>query len=156
VDELRFPFGSIRWIRGLFFFDVGTAWTQDGYFFDEELGQTDFIRFGLGQPGVFRDFKFWDSEENTLRDGRASYGLGFSFRMGILELTWTFAKTLPYMQTDRQSCQADLFNACIFDPNTGNCTFIDEDILAEELGDCTFERVSGSNWRSDFYIGTAF
>jgi hypothetical protein len=165
VDELRFPFGSIRWIRGLFFFDVGTAWTQDGNFFDSEYGQmrtrlpdpadpNKEILVGIAVPGVFRDFKFWDSEENTLRDGRASYGLGFSFRMGILDLTWTFAKTLPYMQTDRQSCQREIIT--VFDDLGANPPQATTDDLISAMGTCEFERVSGSNWRSDFYIGTAF
>jgi outer membrane protein assembly factor BamA len=148
VDELRFPFGSIRQIRGLVFFDIGAAWTQDGYFFDTEIGETDLFLIN-GVPGVFRDFKFWDSEEDTLRDGRASYGLGFSFYLGIFELNWTFAKNFPYMQTDRQSCQAAI-NALIGDLNATT------DDLNNALSTCTFERVPGSNWKSDFYIGYAF
>ncbi len=156
VDELRLPFGSIRWIRGLFFFDLGAVWTQDGYFFDREIGDMPLFR-DLGIPGVFREFKFWDSEKDRLQDARASYGLGFNFRMGIFDLNWTFAKTLPYSQIDRQSCQQAVFTACtVFDLSTGQCVQADSSIAAEELNTCRYERVGGSNWRSDFYIAYEF
>ncbi len=155
VDELRLPFGSIRWIRGLIFFDVGAAWTQDGFFFDRELGDVALVDVILNEPGIFRDFKFWDSEKNRLRDGRASWGLGFNFRMGILDLNWTFAKTVAHSQTDRQSCQRAINNSCILDPN-GFCIDVDFDELHDALETCDFERVPPSAWRSDFYIGYEF
>lgn len=160
VDELRFPFGSIRQIRGLFFLDLGTAWTKDGYFFDTKYGDIAIMQ-AAGIPGLFRDFEWWDSEENTLRDLRGSYGLGFNFRLGILELNWTFAKTLPYMQLDRSSCEQAANNSFVADPNPPDpnnppLPRFDFQLLNDALETCTFERVPSSNWRSDFYIGYAF
>ena len=147
VDNLQFPFGSIRWVRGLIFFDLGAAWTQDGYFFDREFGKNFFL-FSFGQPGVFRDFKFYDSDENALRDARASYGIGFNFRMGLLELNWTFAKRLSYMQTDLSTCNNAIDNALF--------PAIDLPSLAVAVNSCEFEKISPGGWRSDFYIGYAF
>ncbi|HXI02200.1 MAG TPA: hypothetical protein VNI57_03400 [Candidatus Saccharimonadales bacterium] len=156
VDQLRFPFGSIRYIRGFLFFDLGAAWTQDGYFFDREIADASFFR-QFGEAGVFRDFKFWDSKEHTLRDGRGSYGIGFNFWMGILQLNWSFAKTLPYMQTDRASCQKALYDACGGrDPVFGCSSAVDTAELARILNTCTYEKVPESNWRSDFYIAYEF
>ncbi|HKY31153.1 MAG TPA: hypothetical protein VJV23_01365 [Candidatus Polarisedimenticolia bacterium] len=132
VDELRLPFGSIRSIRGLAFFDVGTAWTQGGFFWDKETG-------------LFRDFKFYDSDENRLRDGRASYGLGFSFRLGYLDLNWTFAKRLPFTETR-------FAGSCLAAANTA--TTFEE--LAAALASCPLVEVSDDAWRSDFYIGYSF
>jgi outer membrane protein assembly factor BamA len=150
VDDLRFPFGSIRWIRGLLFLDVGAAWTQNGYFFDRELGSVAlFELFGLG--GVFRDFKFYDSDDNILRDGRASYGIGFNFRMGIFELNWTFARRFPYQQTDKSTCEPAI-NAT-FDPLTGSVDLV---ALSAAMSTCGFERVRDDRWRGDFYIGYSF
>ena len=125
VDELRLPFGSIRQIRGLAFLDAGAAWTQDDFFYDQTMG-------------IFRKFKLYDQDENRLQDGRASYGLGFSFRFGPLELTWTFAKPFPYTETRRDM----------------DC---DGSTLINDLStDCTFREVSPQGFRSDFYIGIPF
>jgi len=79
VDQLRFPFGAIRMLRGFLFLDVGAAWFQGGQFFDPRFN-------------ALRDFKFYDSENSMLGDGRASYGVGFAWFLGPFELTWTWAK----------------------------------------------------------------
>ncbi len=150
VDDLKFPFGSIRWIRGLIFFDLGAAWTQDGHFFDRELGnigvsQSVFNELSaIGAAGILRNFKFYNSDSNTLRDARASVGAGFNFRFGILELNWTFAKRVPFEQIDLKTCQ----------PAIGTATTLEE--LASALSTCGFEHVRDRGWRSDFYIGYAF
>lgn len=164
VDDLRFPFGSITAVRGLFFLDVGASWTQDGYFFDRELGNAGRtfrdpidpnIVYSIPtlSPGVFRDFKFYDSDKRKLRDGRASYGLGFNFRLGLLELNWTFAKRFPYQQIDRTTCERDIDQA-IFDLVTGSTSNFGD--LAAAVNTCEFETVGSGTWHSDFYIGYAF
>lgn len=135
VDELAFPFGSIRNVRGLLFFDVGAAWTQDGLFWDNETT-------------VFREFKFYDSDENRLQDGRASYGLGFSFWMGFLELNWTFSRRLPYAET-QSSAACDM--ASTRDP--GESIF---DVVDDIDQDCVLGETSDNHWRSDFWIGIPF
>jgi WD40 repeat protein len=150
VDEVRFPFGSIRQVRGLIFLDLGTAWTRGGQFFDDEFGQF----FSVG--GLFRDFKWWDSDAHALHDLRGSYGLGFSFRMGFLELNWTFAKTLEHMELDASSCRQEIIASCkTLNPNDPGC-FFDFDELDSALNNCKYEKVPTSNWKSDFYIGYAF
>ncbi|MFQ5700381.1 MAG: hypothetical protein ACE5HU_00875 [Acidobacteriota bacterium] len=127
LDELRFPFGSIRQLRGVLFFDLGTAWTQDGLFWDNRLF-------------AFRDFKFWDSDNNRLQDGRASYGLGFSFRLGFLNLNWNFAHTLPHSETiNSAACNAAIVSS-----------------FASIAQDCQLVRVEDPGFRSDFWVGFPF
>jgi Tol biopolymer transport system component len=95
ADELRFPILAIRQIRGFFFFDVGAAWLREDEWFDPELNN---IRISpqTGQP---IKFKFWDSDEDRLQDGRASYGAGFSFFfLGGLQFNWAWSKRLEYTQ----------------------------------------------------------
>jgi WD40 repeat protein len=150
VDDLHFPFGSIRWIRGVVFFDAGAAWTQDGFFFDRQLD-----RLGVSQAvadqltrdhfsGFFRDFKFYDSSKHILRDARASYGIGLNFRLGFLDLNWAFAKRLPFEQLAFTSCAQAVGLA----QNYGE--------LAAAINTCTFKTVPMSNWKSEFYIGYEF
>jgi outer membrane protein assembly factor BamA len=98
VDELRFPFGAIRMLRGFLFFDVGAAWFQGDRWYDPNWGG---LFLPLQDPGnsnalvaIPREFKFYDSENHMLADGRASYGIGFSWFLGPFELTWTWAKRL--------------------------------------------------------------
>ncbi len=80
IDEMRFPFGSLRQIRGVLFADIGAAWFEDGYVYDQETF-------------TFRKWDFYDSETNRLVDGYASYGVGFNFFFfGPLQLHWSFAK----------------------------------------------------------------
>ena len=130
VDELRFPFGSIRQVRGLLFFDAGTAWTQDGLFWDKELG-------------VFRDYKLYDSDESRLQDGRASYGIGFSFWLGPFNLNWNFARRLPFGETH-------VTNEC----NPGAATSFQGFTNFASL--CPIEETNDSSIAADFYIGYAF
>ncbi len=132
VDELAFPFGAIRQIRGLIFMDVGASWTQDGLFWDNETG-------------LFREYKFWDSDADRLQDGRASYGLGFSIQMGFVELIWNFSRRFPYAETqDTAACD----NAFIApDLNT---------FLEQVDTNCFLTETNDSNWRSDFWIGIPF
>jgi Tol biopolymer transport system component len=76
--ELRFPLFDflgnrafqIRGIRGRIFLDVGGAY--------------------YSYSG--RDFKFFDSANNRLQDGRAAYGYGVTFDFLGLQLNWDFAK----------------------------------------------------------------
>ncbi|HEV8336228.1 MAG TPA: hypothetical protein VGR67_07430 [Candidatus Polarisedimenticolia bacterium] len=105
VDELRFPFGSIRMLRGFLFFDVGAAWFQGDRWYDPHTGGSDATYQGLdlirddpASPGTLiavpREFEFYDSKNHMLADGRGSYGIGFSWFLGPFELTWTWAKRL--------------------------------------------------------------
>jgi hypothetical protein len=105
-DYLVFPFGAIRDVRAFLFFDVGAAWFGNGEFFHPRLGyevrasvngDLDPNLFVVDGSGNFirQRFKFWDSENNKLGDGRAAYGFGWGFYLGPFQLTWTFAKHLP-------------------------------------------------------------
>jgi len=106
ADALVFPIGIIRDIRGFLFLDVGTAWFGGGDFFHPRLGfeLTGSVN-GQLDPGTLvsdsggnilrRRFKFWDSQNSKLGDGRASYGFGWGFYLGPFELTWSFARQLP-------------------------------------------------------------
>jgi WD40 repeat protein len=87
VDELRFPIGPLRNIRGFLFLDSGTASLPDGSFFDPDLF---FVR-----PGI--PFDWWDSKNNRMQDLRASYGAGFQFFfLGGLQFNWSWAKRMDY------------------------------------------------------------
>lgn len=108
VDELRFPILALRDVRGLFFFDVGAAWFGDralgGGLGGEPWYDPDFrlIRADYSQdpnnPELI-PFDFWDSANNRLGDGRASYGAGFQFFfIGGLQFNWVWAKRMPYTQ----------------------------------------------------------
>ena len=145
VDELRFPFGSIRRIRGVIFLDIGAAWfgggdfcnlaldpdpgnpltfPECGPFLDAGVVQTSNKRYYDRRFAVFREFDFWNSKENKLGDGRASYGVGFNFHFGPFDLNWIFSHKLPFIQTN---------------PFTG---------ATEEIKD--------SGYSSAFYIGRKF
>ncbi len=39
-----------------------------------------------------QDFRFWDSKERQLVDGKAAYGFGFQVNFIGLQLHWDFAK----------------------------------------------------------------
>jgi hypothetical protein len=87
VDELRFPIGPIRNIRGFLFLDSGTTWLDDGSFYDPD----QFIV----RPIV--PFDWWDSKNNRMQDLRASYGAGFQFFfLGGLQFNWSWAKRMDY------------------------------------------------------------
>ena len=47
-------------------------------------------------------------KEGRLRDGRASYGIGFNFYFGPFELNWVFSKALPYLQVDPFTDETDV------------------------------------------------
>ncbi len=87
VDELRFPFGPIRNIRGFLFLDAGTAWLPNDQFYDPDAFRV--------RPDV--PFSWWDGKNDRLQDLRATYGMGFQFFfIGGLQLNWAWAKRLPY------------------------------------------------------------
>jgi hypothetical protein len=108
VDELRFPVLALRQIRGFFFLDVGAAWFDNRAFqgssfdgepwYDPTFGV---IRSDFADPQnpQIIPFKFWDSDENRLQDGRGSYGWGFQFFfIGGLQFNWVWAYPLDYTQ----------------------------------------------------------
>jgi hypothetical protein len=100
VDELRFPVLQLVEIRGLFFLDVGSAWYQNDLFYDPEFATPlSGVEGGIRQDlaGNPEPWKFWDSENDRLQDGRASYGAGFQFRfIGGLQFNWTWARRFDY------------------------------------------------------------
>ncbi len=96
VDELRFPFGPIRNIRGVVFLDAGTAWLTGDQFYDPDL---QFVRAQPNLNGTFTNipFKWWDGSRDQLQDLRATYGVGFQmYLIGGLQFNWCWAKRLPY------------------------------------------------------------
>lgn len=104
VDRLDLPWGQFVDIRGLIFFDIGGAYYRGGAWLDplaleyripgEEYSPSGGNCGSALPPADCRDgaYDFWDSEENVLRDGAASYGLGFNLNFGIFELNWVFAR----------------------------------------------------------------
>ena len=96
VDELRFPFGPIRNIRGFLFFDAGTAWLPDNEFYDPDLQLFRLQPNATGPPTII-PFHWWDHTNNRMQDLRASWGAGFQFFfVGGLQLNWSWSKRLPY------------------------------------------------------------
>jgi len=96
VDEVRFPIGPLRNVRGFFFLDMGTAWLPDDQFYDPDLNA---VRAQPQPNGTFRTipFDFYDSANNRLQDLRGSYGAGFQFFfLGGLQFNWSWAKRLSY------------------------------------------------------------
>jgi hypothetical protein len=73
-DFLVGPALQIRGIRGRIFMDVGAA-----YFTYSPV-----------------DFKFWDSVNDQLQDGRAAYGWGFTVDLFGLPMNWDFAKQYKF------------------------------------------------------------
>lgn len=125
VENLRFPILDLGQIRGFLFLDVGAAWFQNDLWYDPELGiiRQEFI--GGEVPGTFTaravPFKFWDSEENRLQDGRASYGWGFQFLfLGGLQFNWVWANPLEYTQFEYgdPSCNPVLGTDCLLVPTS--------------------------------------
>jgi hypothetical protein len=87
VDELRFPIGPLRNIRGFLFVDTGTAWLPDGSFYDPDA-------FAV-RPGI--PFNWWDNKNDRLQDLRGSYGAGFQFFfLGGLQFNWAWSKRMSY------------------------------------------------------------
>jgi len=75
IDVLALPFGAFRDIRGQIFMDVGGAALKD------------------------QKFVFWDSHDRILKDGKASYGMGFQLSLLGLDLHWDFAKLWDFKKT---------------------------------------------------------
>jgi outer membrane protein assembly factor BamA len=89
VDLLQFPFLGIRSIRGFLFADVGSAWFQDGSFYDPELF--------YGSIRYSPKFKFWDSDNDRFQDARGSYGAGMQFIfLGGLQFNWAWSHRMDY------------------------------------------------------------
>ena len=44
------------------------------------------------------EFSFWDSENDRLQDGRASYGFGFQAFILGLQMNWSWARQMDYTQ----------------------------------------------------------
>ncbi len=113
VDQLRFPFGALRSIRGFVFLDVGAAWLKEGLWYDPELGAIRTNPVFGGNPIKFRA---WDPEHHRLQDARGSYGFGFQFLfIGGLQFNWAWAQRLPYTRY-----------VPIFDPATLNYNLVPE------------------------------
>jgi hypothetical protein len=129
VDQLRLPFGAINEIRGLLFFDIGAGWFSGGdtcdltvdpdpgnpftepecsFFFDRGVPSSAPRRIFDDRTSEFRPFDFWDSKEGRLRDGRASYGIGFNFYFGPFELNWVFARALPFLEVNPFTGESDV------------------------------------------------
>ncbi len=154
IDELRFPFGSLRNLRGNFFLDVGSAYFNNGAFFSQNLG--DYRSYGpfidtngdgtvdVYQPNQYLKFKAWDSENNRLGDLRASWGLGFNFFFGGLEWHWDFAHQLPYTDYERVCVTAS--------GKVANCANLNV-IAATRLDPI---EVSNTGIRTNFWIGYSF
>jgi hypothetical protein len=103
VDEMRFPVMALANIRGMFFLDVGAAWLDNDLFYDPDFrspsGFTGGVRVDAG--GNPEPFRFWDSDEGRLQDGRGAYGVGFQFFfIGGLQFNWVWSKRLDYTQFD--------------------------------------------------------
>ncbi|MGD8374731.1 MAG: hypothetical protein PVF68_01210 [Acidobacteriota bacterium] len=145
--ELRFPIvdavvfhGGFAFpaIQGVLFFDVGSAWFSGRQVYDPNL-------VSVSSFGGLRPFDFWGTREvwqldesgaavqvkgerTGLVDGRASYGFGFNFYFGPLQLNWSFAHQLPYLET----------TPCPPGAGTEYCFF----------------EIDKSGFTSSFYIGT--
>ncbi len=127
VDALAFPFGVIRDLRGFLFFDIGAAWFGGNEFFHPDLGfqvtasqngqidPTTIVLDAGGNP-LQRSFKFWDSKNDKLGDGRASYGFGWNFYLGPFQLTWSFARQL---ENTLEACE-------LTSPTTCDLTRVDD------------------------------
>jgi Tol biopolymer transport system component len=95
VDEMRFPIFVLSQIRGFFFFDASATWFQNDAWYDPTSRQ---IRFDAA-TGELIPFRFWDSENNHLQDGRGSYGAGFQFFfIGNLQFNWVWGRQLDHTQ----------------------------------------------------------
>ena len=146
VDELRFPFGAIRMLRGFLFLDVGAAWFQGDRWFDPRTGGGDptfqglnLIRDDPDNPGfqmlLPREFRVYDRENSMLADARGSYGIGFAWFLGPFELTWTWSKRLE--------------NSILVGVDTDGNGFAN---FFTRIPDPNFD----SGFRQSFYIGRSF
>jgi len=76
IDYLATPFIAFQGIRGVFFFDIGSAWYKEDPFYD-----------------------FYDEDNNRLLGGIAAYGMGFTIRFLGLDLNWDLAKRWDFKET---------------------------------------------------------
>lgn len=93
IDAIQTPAGNLGALRGFVFLDVGAAWFVDDTFFDPVLRD---IRGRLTGQDV--PFRFWDSDNDRLQDGRATYGFGIQFFFAGLQLNWAFAERMSHTQ----------------------------------------------------------
>ncbi len=123
IEDLRLPILDLGQVRGFLFLDAGAAWFDDDLWYDPELGiiRQEFVQGPV--PGTFVaqaiPFDFWDSEEDRLQDGRASYGWGFQFIfIGGLQFNWVWANPLKYTQFEfaDPSCNPTLGVDCLLTP----------------------------------------
>jgi hypothetical protein len=137
IDQIKFPFGAVRMLRGFLFLDVGAGWFQGKQFLDPQFliqSPTDpnfYIKDGFG----LREFDCWDGGNGMLGDCRGAYGMGFAWYLGPFELTWVWAKRLQNSV------------AVLVDTN-GDLNFDDFIRIPDPYYD--------SSIQSSFYIGTAF
>ncbi len=120
VDEMRFPFGPIRNIRGFAFLDVGTAWLPGDRFFDPDL---QFVRQQPNLNGSFTTipFKWWDDSRDQLQDLRATYGVGFQmYLLGGFQFNWCWARRLPYTRYVNGSLIPGVVDLVPVDADTSN------------------------------------
>jgi hypothetical protein len=108
AKRLELPFGAFTDIRGLIFLDIGGAYYRGGEWYDHEDEVFVFKNQDPNPPagcttGFVDSFQrcrdeweFWNSDENRLENGVASYGLGLNVRLGFLELNWVFAKRTKF------------------------------------------------------------
>ena len=53
----------------------------------------------MNPPNEPIPFKFWDSDNSRLQDGRGSYGAGFQFYfIGNLQFNWVWGRQLDHTQ----------------------------------------------------------
>ena len=129
AEQIAFPILSLVQIRGFLFLDVATAWFGNETWWDPSLRSIRIDVTGRAVP-----FKFWDSDNDRLQDGRASYGLGFHFLfLGGLQFNWAWAKRVEHTGFARDP----LTGLAALDPLTGEPIKI---------------KVKDSKTRMDFYI----
>ncbi len=138
IDQIRFPFGSVRMLRGFLFLDVGAGWFQGSQFLDPQFLIQDpnnpnvFLKDGFG----LRQFDCWDGGNGMLGDCRGAWGVGFAWYLGPFELTWVWAKRLENSV------------ALLVDTDGNPLTFEDFIRIPDPFYD--------SSIQGSFYIGTSF
>src|SRR5215210_1792612 len=75
IDYLATPLLAFQGIRGVAFFDIGSAWYND-----------------------LESYKFYNSDENRLQNGIAAYGVGVTVRFLGLDLNWDVAKRWDFKE----------------------------------------------------------
>jgi hypothetical protein len=106
IRDLVFPFGGgLRNIMGVLFMDIGGAYFSGGGYWDTDsrvlVGKVPEGSPQCQETGFIDElqrcrepYDFWNSEGGFLQDGYASWGIGFNFRLSILELNWVFAQRI--------------------------------------------------------------